>query len=108
MAISRELLDEEAIEAALRSVEWHRDGKWISRALRFASFREAIAFVGALAEIAESINHHPDIDIRWRTVNLRVTTHSEGGLTQFDFELARRIDALALEHGARPAVNTTP
>ena len=53
-------------------------------------------------------HHHPDIYVRWRTVNLRVQTHSEGGLTEFDFELARRLDALAAERGGTTAVNITP
>jgi 4a-hydroxytetrahydrobiopterin dehydratase len=53
-----------------------------------------LAFVNAVGERAEAANHHPDIDIRWDTVTLRLSTHSEGGLTQKDVDLAREIDAL--------------
>ena len=57
------------------------------------SFPDAIAFVVAVGFEAESRNHHPDIDVRWRTVHLRLTTHDAGGLTAFDFDLATAIDA---------------
>jgi 4a-hydroxytetrahydrobiopterin dehydratase len=106
--ISRALLDEAAIEAGLRTTQWRRDGAFLVRAIRFTSFTDAVEFVAAIAPVAESINHHPDIDVRWRTVNLRVQTHSEGGLTEFDFELARRLDALAAERGGSTAMNVTP
>jgi|SRR5215218_6839877 4a-hydroxytetrahydrobiopterin dehydratase len=106
--ISRALLEEAAIEAGLRTVQWRRDGSFLLRAIRFRSFTDAVDYVAAIAPIAESLNHHPDIDVRWRTVNLRVQTHSEGGLTEFDFELARRLDDLAAERGGTTAVNITP
>ena len=106
--ISRALLDDDGIEAGLRTVQWRRDGSFLIRAIRFRTFADAVEFVAAIAPIADSINHHPDIDVRWRTVNLRVQTHSEGGLTEFDFELARRLDALAAERGGVTAVNITP
>jgi len=106
--ISRALLDEQDIGAGLRTVQWQRIDSFLVRAIRFKSFTDAVDFVAAIAPVAESINHHPDIDVRWRTVNLRVQTHSEGGLTEFDFELARRLDALAAERGGVTAVNVTP
>ena len=59
------------------------------------SFPAAIAFVDRLAELAESENHHPDIDIRYRRVTVRWTTHSEGGITEKDREMAERTSALA-------------
>ena len=90
----RDLLDEAAIEAALREVVWTRDDYALARTVKRATFRDAIEFVNAVADIAEELDHHPDIDIRWRTVNLRVSTHSAGGLTLVDFEFARRVDAL--------------
>ena len=61
--------------------------------IEFPSFPEAIAAVATLAIDAEEMNHHPDIDIRWRTVNLTLSTHSEGGITQLDIELAHRIES---------------
>ena len=91
----RDLLDEAAIETALREVRWTRERNALARTLKHATFRAAIAFVDAVADIAEEMDHHPDIDIRWRTVGLRVSTHSAGGLTPLDFEFARRVDALA-------------
>lgn len=71
---------------------WSSDGKNLHRSIEFASFPEAIASVAALAIDAEEMDHHPDIDIRWRTVNLTLSTHSAGGITQLDIELAHRIE----------------
>jgi len=90
----RDLMDDAAIEAALRGVGWERDGDAITKAVKLSSFPAAIEFVRRVAEIAEAMDHHPDIDIRWRTVRLRSSTHSAGGLTEMDFELARAVDAL--------------
>jgi 4a-hydroxytetrahydrobiopterin dehydratase len=66
----------------------------LEQELEFASFPEAIAFVERLAEVAEAENHHPDIDIRYRRVRVRWTTHSAGGITDRDRELAVRTDEL--------------
>ena len=90
----RDLLDDGAITAALREVDWQRDGDALVKLAKRRSFRDAIAFVGQVADIAESMDHHPDIDIRWTTVKLRVSTHSAGGLTQMDVEFAKAVDAL--------------
>ena len=90
------LLDDEAISAALGALsDWQREGDAIRRELRFATFPEAIAFVDAVAELAEAADHHPDIDIRWRRVILTLTTHASHGLTERDIGLAARIDELA-------------
>jgi 4a-hydroxytetrahydrobiopterin dehydratase len=90
----RDLLDDASLEPALEGLAWRRDGQALEKRVKLAGFREAIAFVGRVADIAEAMDHHPDIDIRWRTVILRVSTHSAGGLTQMDIEFARRVDAL--------------
>ena len=83
------------IKAALPSVpEWKKMGANIVRTFQFKDFVGAIRFVGAVATLAEKANHHPDIDIRWNKVTLALSTHSEGGLTEKDFVLARKIDAL--------------
>ena len=66
-----------------------RDGALV-REVELPSFAEAIAFVDRLAELAERENHHPDIDIRYRRVTVRWTTHSAGGITDRDRELAER------------------
>jgi 4a-hydroxytetrahydrobiopterin dehydratase len=74
---------------------WSSDGTSLHRTIDFPSFPEAIAAVASLAIDAEEMNHHPDIDIRWRTVNLALSTHSAGGITQLDIELAHRIETHA-------------
>ncbi len=78
-----------------RVPEWETDQKSIDRVFEFDDFSQAIDFVNAVAEIAEEEDHHPDIDIRWNKVRLSLSTHSEGGLTELDFQLARKIDTLA-------------
>lgn len=74
---------------------WKRTGKAISRTFEFGGFSEAIGFVTRIALLAEKADHHPDIDIRWNKVTLAVVTHSEGGLTGRDVELADTADRLA-------------
>jgi 4a-hydroxytetrahydrobiopterin dehydratase len=76
---------------------WRRDGDSIRRDVECASFPAAIDLVRAIAEVAEERDHHPDIDIRWRTLHLALSTHSEGGITDKDTALAETIDALAGE-----------
>lgn len=88
-----EVLNVEAVSAALAELDgWNGDSAAISRTVEMPSFVAAIALVDRVAAIAEELNHHPDIDIRWRTVTFRCATHSVGGLTAQDVELARRID----------------
>jgi len=83
------------IEAELRAVpHWSRQGPSIARTFQFKDFAAAIAFVNAVAALAEGAWHHPDIDVRWNTVTLTLTTHDAGGLTERDFALAASIDAL--------------
>lgn len=78
---------------------WTGDSSGISRTYEADDFPGAIELVGAVARDAEEMNHHPDIDIRWRNVTFACATHSEGGVTQLDVELAHRIDDLATEQG---------
>ena len=75
--------------------EWREQDNALVREFEFASFPAAIEFVDRVAEAAESANHHPDIDIRYRKVTVRWTTHSEGGLTERDRVMAERTSALA-------------
>jgi 4a-hydroxytetrahydrobiopterin dehydratase len=75
--------------------EWLERDDALVREFELPSFAEAIAFVDRLAELAESENHHPDIDIRYRKVTVRWTTHSEGGITERDREMAERTSGLA-------------
>ncbi len=90
-----ELLQPEEVEQALKKVpEWELEDKSITRTYEFDDFSEAMEFVNNVAEIAEDAEHHPDIDIRWNKVVLALSTHSKGGITENDFEVAERIDNL--------------
>ena len=84
------------IRQSLRHVpRWRKTGRVIRRTYEFKDFVVAMKFVNAAARAAEKACHHPDIDIRWNKVTLALTTHDQGGLTEKDFELAARFDALA-------------
>jgi 4a-hydroxytetrahydrobiopterin dehydratase len=74
---------------------WERDGDEIRRQFERASFADAIAFVVRIGFLAEAADHHPDLDIRWRTVVVALTTHDAGGLTDLDLALAADIDGAA-------------
>jgi len=74
--------------------DWTENGGALERTFELASFEQAIAFVNRVAELAERENHHPDIAIAYKNVTLRWTTHSEGGITARDRELAARSDEL--------------
>lgn len=89
------LLSDEAIDRALEQLDWTRSGDELVKTVKRGTFAKAMAYVNEVANLAEARDHHPDIDIRWDTVTLRLTTHSEGGLTGLDIELASAIDALA-------------
>jgi 4a-hydroxytetrahydrobiopterin dehydratase len=87
-----ELLDDLAVTAALDELPgWARDGDTITRTADLPSFPAAIEVVDRVAALAEKRDHHPDIDIRWRTLTFRCSTHSAGGLTQLDVDLAGAI-----------------
>jgi 4a-hydroxytetrahydrobiopterin dehydratase len=89
------LLDDAAIDAALADLPgWQCAGDELVRTVELPSFPAAIGVVARVAEIAESRDHHPDIDIRWRTLTFRCVTHSAGGVTTRDIALANRIDRI--------------
>lgn len=89
------LLNEDRIQALLSGLEgWTREGNSLKSEFRWGGFPAAIQFVNQVADLAEAANHHPDIDIRWNKVRLVLSTHSEGGLTQKDFDLAEQINRL--------------
>ena len=89
------LLEPEAVQRLLGEVpDWRLDGNTIARTFQFENFSGAGDFVNKVAGESESMDHHPDIDIRWNKVKLTLATHSAGGLTDMDFTLARRIDRL--------------
>lgn len=88
-----DLLDEEEIEQRLDELgDWDREGKDIQKVFEFDDFTQAIKFVNDVAKLADRYQHHPDIDIRWSKVKLSISTHSEGGLTAYDFDLAHEIE----------------
>lgn len=90
------LLSDEEIESRLAALAgWRRDGDAIAREFDRGDFVGSIRFVDAIVDPAEELGHHPDLEVSWATVTVRISTHSEGGLTATDFELAARIDRLA-------------
>jgi 4a-hydroxytetrahydrobiopterin dehydratase len=90
------LLDDDQVTNALGALAgWSRDANAIVRVFERPSFADAIAFVVRIGFLAEAADHHPDLDIRWRSVSVALSTHSAGGLTEQDFALARAIDEVA-------------
>ncbi len=88
-----QLLDEEEIEQRLDELgDWEREGNEIQKVFEFDDFATAINFVNDVGRLADRYDHHPDIDIRYNRVRLGLSTHSEGGLTDLDFELAGEIE----------------
>ena len=86
------LTAEERSELAASRPDWSVGEKSMTRTCTFADFGEAIAFVARTALAAEVLDHHPDIDIRWNRVTLVLSTHSAGGLTELDQDLASTVD----------------
>jgi 4a-hydroxytetrahydrobiopterin dehydratase len=90
-----EVLDPATVDAALaQGMTWTRLGAELVKVHKGGTFTDALAYVNAVGALAEQMDHHPDIDIRWNRVTLRLATHSMGGITEADLELARRIDAI--------------
>jgi 4a-hydroxytetrahydrobiopterin dehydratase len=88
-------LSSDALSDALADLpSWSGDGEAIRRDAELPSFRAAVDAIVRIADVAEEMDHHPDVDLRWRTLHLTLSTHSAGGVTELDLELARRIDAL--------------
>jgi len=90
------LLDDSEIEARLAELSgWKRSGEAIVKAFSCGDFVGSVRFVESLVDPAESMGHHPDVAISWDEVTVTISTHSEGGLTAADFELAGKLDALS-------------
>ena len=90
-------LKQSQIKVELAKVEgWKLRGKQISKLFVFQDFLQGLRFINRVARLAEAMNHHPDIDVRYNKVRLTLTTHDEGGLTVKDFRLAGKIDRIKL------------
>ena len=91
-----DLLPDNEIESRLAELEgWSRDGDAITKSFKNDDFVGSVRFVDALVEPAEEMGHHPDLTLSWDEVKVSITNHAAGGLTENDFELAKRIDAIA-------------
>ena len=93
-ASTPKLKEEEIVERLSRLNGWSLGDERIQKQYQFKSFIRAMTFVNAVAFVAESINHHPDILINYNEVTLLIRTHAAGGITEYDFALAERVDAL--------------
>ena len=90
------VLSDDEIEARLAELDgWERDGDAIRKEFKLDDFVGSVDFVNRLTPLAEEMNHHPDLEISWNKVTVSLSTHSEGGLTGNDFELASKIDSVA-------------
>lgn len=91
-----EVLSPQQVDEALasRGVAWSRENDVLVKEVHLGDFVHALGYVNRVGELAEAANHHPDIDIRWSTVVLRLSTHSARGITAADLDLAAQVDAL--------------
>jgi len=96
-------LSEAQVERALKSLPgWRREGEFITKEFHFQTFMAGIRFVDKVALIAEAQEHHPDIHVVWTTVTLKIQTHDEGGITEWDVGLAGEIEK-RLSRAKKPA-----
>jgi 4a-hydroxytetrahydrobiopterin dehydratase len=88
-------LTPDELAAALSGLPlWSGDGDGLPRSVELPGFADAVAAIVRIGFVAEELDHHPDVDLRWRTLHLTLVTHSASGVTEFDVALARRLDAL--------------
>lgn len=95
MELAYRKLDESEIKEALASVpDWSiEDGK-LTKQFKFETYKDGVVFASAVGFVADKLNHHPDIALGYAKVGISVNTHDVGGISPYDFELARRIDSL--------------
>lgn len=95
--MSRDVLTEAEVKASLASLhgDWAGGSEQLRRSIEFANFPTAVEFVNRLAPICEELDHHPDLALRWRWVDVVLTTHSAGGVTNLDLTLAGHVDEVA-------------
>jgi 4a-hydroxytetrahydrobiopterin dehydratase len=90
------LLSDDDVKERLKELDgWRQRGEYIVKSFDRGDFVGSVKFVDSLVEPAEEMNHHPDIAISWSQVEVAISTHSEGGLTENDFELAKKVEELA-------------
>ncbi|MBB3083041.1 4a-hydroxytetrahydrobiopterin dehydratase [Geodermatophilus sabuli] len=88
-------LSPDELTAALSGLPlWSGDGTGLHRSIELPGFPDAVAALVRIGFVAEELDHHPDVDLRWRTLHVTLVTHSAGGVTGLDVDLARRVDAL--------------
>jgi 4a-hydroxytetrahydrobiopterin dehydratase len=90
-----ELLSSAVIDDEVAALEWDLVGRELTKVVRRRDFGEALEYVNAVGRLAELAGHHPDIDIRWNSVTLHLMTHSLGGISDADVNLARQIDKIS-------------
>jgi len=100
--MSREVLSEPAVRAGLAGLhrDWTGDTEALRRSIEFADFDVASEFVNRMGPISDEMDHHADLSLRWRWVDIVLSTHSSHGVTELDLALAARIDELASELSA--------
>jgi 4a-hydroxytetrahydrobiopterin dehydratase len=90
------LLSDDDIKERLKELDgWRQRGEYIVKSFDRGDFVGSVKFIDSLVEPAEEMNHHPDIAISWSQVEVAISTHAEGGLTENDFELAKKVEAVA-------------
>lgn len=96
-----DVLDLDTVDRTLIDTksQWVRDGSELVKRWKGKDFAAALAYVNEVGRLAEEANHHPDIDIRWNQVTLHLSTHSAGGITSADLDMARRIDSIEPSQG---------
>ena len=100
------LLSDQEITARLRVLKgWKREKDFLTKEFKYRRFMDGIRFITSVARVAEKLEHHPDIYVRWTSVKLLVQTHDEGGLTERDFELASSIEKAVLSSSRRRQIS---
>src|SRR6266571_9350085 len=104
MAVKERTYDESQIAERLKALPgWYYEDKWIRRVYKTDGWPTTLMLVGAIGFIAEAAYHHPDLSVTWGRITVKLSTHSAGGITDKDFELARRIEEIALWRPAEGA-----
>jgi 4a-hydroxytetrahydrobiopterin dehydratase len=99
--VSRRLEDDEIARQLAELPGWSGSVAELARTYAFPEFLTLVRGVDEIAVVAEAMDHHPDLDIRWRSLHVHLSTHDAGGVTQLDIELAHRIHDIATAHGAQ-------